>query len=117
MIIATHIDVAAPAGQVWAIVGPGFADVAAWASVIAHSEPTPTGDGRRCSVSGMRGVDEVVERLTAYDDGARTMSYVADTGLPGYVQHATNTWTSCHWVRTAAAWQSTHVSPCPRPRG
>ena len=93
MIIATHIDVAAPAGQVWAIVGPGFADVAAWTTVIAHSEPTTTGDGRRCSVSGIPGVDEVVERLTAYDDSARTMTYVADTGLPGYVRHATNTWT------------------------
>ena len=93
MIIAAHIDVAAPAEQVWALVGPGFADVGAWATVIAHSEPTTAGDGRRCSVSGMPGVDEVVERLTAYDETARTLTYVADTGLPGYVRHATNTWT------------------------
>ena len=60
MIIATHIHVAAPAEQVWALVGRGFADVGAWATVIAHSEPTTTGDGRRCSVNGVPGVDEVV---------------------------------------------------------
>jgi carbon monoxide dehydrogenase subunit G len=90
--IERHIDIAAPADRVWEVLGRGFTDVGAWASAIPSSEASPDGDGRVCSVAGAPGIDRVEERLIAYDDAARTLTYVAASGMPGAVGAASNTW-------------------------
>lgn len=92
MHIERHIDIAAPADRVWEVLGRGFTHVGLWASAIPSSIATPDGDGRVCSVAGAPGIDTVEERLTAYDDPTRTLTYVADSGMPGAIGAASNTW-------------------------
>lgn len=89
MRISQHITVEAPAAQVWEFVGPGFAAVGDWASAIPRSEPTE--EGRACTIAGAPGIDRIAERLTAYDDATRTLTYEAD-GMPWFVDGARNSW-------------------------
>lgn len=88
-----------PANRVWEILGPQFGHIGEWASAITHSASDPeldtcstTGAGRTCR-SGVPGVGQVHEQLTAYDPDAMTLTYVATTGMPRFVKRATNTWT------------------------
>jgi Polyketide cyclase / dehydrase and lipid transport len=90
MRIVQHIDIDASAAQVWQIVGREFSDIGRWASAIPSSVRTSTGDGRACE--GVLGIEQVTERLIAYDDDERTLTYVADRGMPRYVTTAVNTW-------------------------
>jgi hypothetical protein len=90
--IERHIDIAAPADRVWEVLGGGFAEVGAWATAIPSSAASPDGDGRVCSVAGAPGIDRIEERLTAYDDATRTLTYVAASGMPGAIGAASNTW-------------------------
>lgn len=92
MRIEQHIDIEASPQRLWQVIGPGFTDVDTWASAIAHSEPTPSGDGRACTVSGPPAIKCITERLTAYDDAARSLTYAAEAGLPRYVLTARSTW-------------------------
>lgn len=91
MRIEQHIDIAAPAQQVWEVIGPAFADIGSWASAIARSGTAPGDGGRVCEVQGPR-ASAVTERLTAYDDEARTLTYTAAGGLPAPLAAARNTW-------------------------
>jgi ribosome-associated toxin RatA of RatAB toxin-antitoxin module len=92
MRIVQHTDIDVSADQVWQIVGHEFTDIGRWASAIPTSAPTSTGDGRECRVPGVPGIDRVTERLVAYDDDTRTLTYVADSGMPRFVRKAVNTW-------------------------
>ena len=92
MRVLRTIDIDAPADQVWQLVGPEYGDVAAWAHLVETSSRTPSGDGRQCTVTGVPGVSRLVERLTSYDDADRSLSYVVDHGMPGFVRKAANTW-------------------------
>lgn len=110
MRIDQYIDIAASPERLWQVIGHGFTDVSTWASAIAHSEPTPSGGGRACTVSGAPGIKHITERLTAYDDAARSLTYAAEAGLPRYVLTARSTW----WVqplgpKRSRAWVSAEV--------
>lgn len=89
MRISQHSAIDAPAARVWEYVGPGFATIGEWASGVPRSEPID--EGRVCTVAGAPGIDRVTERLTAYDDTARTLAYEAE-GMPGFVDGARNSW-------------------------
>lgn len=91
MRIEQHVDIAAPADDVWEVVGRGFADIGSWASAIPRSWATPDGGGRVCEVAG-RWATDVTEQLTHCDDEARTLAYTAVGRLPGPVASARNTW-------------------------
>lgn len=92
MRIEQHIDIAAPAADVWEVVGHRFADIGSWASAIAHSQSAD--GGRVCEVHGPGAVHitEITEALTDYDEEARTLTYTAAGGLPGPMAAARNTW-------------------------
>jgi hypothetical protein len=98
MRVSTSIDIDAPVEAVWEIIGPGFADVAEWASAVRASRPTsPTGPngapcaGRRCTVAAT-GFDQITEELTEYDPLRRRLTYRAAHGMPRIVTEARNTW-------------------------
>ncbi|GGB94872.1 SRPBCC family protein [Cellulomonas carbonis] len=93
----------APADAVWRVVGPGFADVGAWASEVVRSaavqsvgrpDAVPRGApcaGRACSVT-TPGFDGVREELLDYDDERMSLTYRAGGGTPGVVREARSTW-------------------------
>ena len=105
MRITSTRTIAAPAAAVWQVLGRQFADVSVWASEVPASAPVhgarenapggPTAgapcDGRVCTVA-TPGFDEVREDLLAYDDDARSLTYRAAAGMPGFVTEARNTW-------------------------
>lgn len=98
MEITTSIDIGAPADRVWEIIGPGFADVSTWATAIPTSTaagvPRPDGapcEGRVCRVAAA-GFDQIVEELLDYDGTARSLTYRAAHGMPGFVTAARNAW-------------------------
>ncbi|MEO1449625.1 MAG: SRPBCC family protein [Bacteroidota bacterium] len=86
------------AERLWEIVGAGFADAHVWSSGLDHSEGSgePRFEGavcneRYCEVN-VKGFNKISETLVEYDDFQRTLTYVAHSGLPGFVIHAQNTW-------------------------
>lgn len=98
MQVVQKVLVARTADEVWEIVGRRFGDVATWAAAVDVSRPIDgTGSGgascagRACTVA-VPGFAELTEELTAYDDRARTLTYRATSGMPGFVREARNTW-------------------------
>jgi hypothetical protein len=103
--LTTHLTIDAPAGQVWGVIGPGFARIGEWATSVPASAaipvPAPAAAspgavrapvmGRTCS-TGTRLVPHITESLTAYDEQSRTLSYQAG-GLPAFITTARSTWT------------------------
>jgi hypothetical protein len=103
--LTTHLAIDAPAGQVWQVIGPGFARIGDWATTIAASAaipaPAPAAAtpvayrapvlGRTCR-TGMRLVPSITETLTSYDEQRRTLTYQA-AGLPAFITTAASTWT------------------------
>jgi hypothetical protein len=108
--ITAQLRIDAPAGRVWEVIGPGFARIGEWASVIpasAHvpvpaTTPAPAAGlptaaaappvtGRVCT-TGSRLLPQVTELLIAYDPARRTLTYQA-SGMPSFVTLARNTWT------------------------
>ena len=84
------------------VLGPGFARIGEWASVIPASTavPAPGGSagavsapvGGRVCATGIRLLPRVTEELTGYDQARRTLTYQAQD-LPAFVTLARNTWT------------------------
>lgn len=114
--LSIDLVVAAPAEQVWEVIGRRFDRIGDWATAIPASTPIPGARsaasttvanppglpavagavdapvaGRICQ-TGIRLVGEITETLTAYDDTNRTLTYQA-TGMPAFVTLARNTWT------------------------
>jgi hypothetical protein len=103
--LTTNLAIDAPAGQVWQVIGPGFARIGDWATTIAASAaipaPAPAAGipatastpvmGRTCS-TGIGLVPSITETLTSYDEQRRTLSYQA-AGLPAFITTARSTWT------------------------
>jgi hypothetical protein len=103
--LTTHLTIDAPAGQVWQVIGPGFARIGDWATSIPASAaipaPAPAAAspaaasapvmGRTCS-TGTRLVPRITETLTDYDGQSRTLTYQAG-GLPAFITAAGSTWT------------------------
>lgn len=111
MRITTTVTINRPADDVWRVVGPGFAEAATWASSIDESiavappQDAPLGApcaGRVCHVSS-RGADRLEERLEAYDDDARSLTYRVARGMERVASVAQSTWS----VTPLGAGQST----------
>jgi carbon monoxide dehydrogenase subunit G len=103
--------IAAPAAQVWEVIGHRFDRIGDWATAIHHSTAMPNASaaaggsappiaaaalnapvaGRVCQ-TGIRLVPRVIETLIGYDDANRTLTYQA-SGMPTFVTLARNTWT------------------------
>ena len=100
--LSADLAIDAPADRVWEVIGPGFARIGEWASVIPASAPIPGPDGPACAVgapavgrvcaTGVRLFPRVTETLSAYDQAGRTLTYQA-RDLPALVTLARNTWT------------------------
>jgi hypothetical protein len=100
--LSADLTIDAPADRVWEVIGPGFARIGEWASVIPASREAPGPDGParaagasvagRVCTTGVRLVPRVTETLIAYDQAGRTLTYQAGN-LPGFVAFARNTWT------------------------
>jgi hypothetical protein len=107
--MSAQLRIDAPADRVWEVIGPGFARIGEWASVIPASAPVPVPaatpgpgaglnaaaappePGRVCT-TGSRMLPQVTELLVAYDPAGRTLTYEA-SGMPAFVTLARNTWT------------------------
>ncbi len=98
MKVSTRIVIEAPADDVWAVIGPGFAHVGDWVAAIDDSEAVGAGgaDGAPCSGRTCRvaspGFDHITERLTDYEPASRRLSYGVAHGMPRFVVDARNTW-------------------------
>src|SRR5918996_1770117 len=94
MKLSGEVIVEASADRVWEILGHRFADIGEWATAIDDSRPAvgqaEALPGRVCQ-TGMRAFPAVTERIVAYDESDRTLTYEA-TGLPAFVGEARNTW-------------------------
>jgi hypothetical protein len=109
--LSIDLIIAAPADQVWEVIGRRFDRIGDWATAITHSTATPNASaaaggpalpiaaaaldapvaGRVCQ-TGVRLVPQVTETLIGYDDANRTLTYQA-SGMPTFVTLARNTWT------------------------
>lgn len=90
-----HID--APASEAWLVLGRGFGNICEWSGTLASSElvgELGVGASRRCQGTGFGPfpASVITEELTLFDPEAMTFSYVARTGLPGFLRHAENAW-------------------------
>lgn len=102
MKISTSIVISAPSADVWAVVGPGFANPAAWASSVissvgvdveagAEALPGAPYSARECAIA-TPGTDRLVEELTAYDAESMTLTYVVAEGLERVARRTQLTW-------------------------
>src|SRR5262245_46460406 len=66
------IDIPAPADQIWQLIG-GFGALPDWLPYISKSELSEGGRVRRVANPGG---ETIVERLVAFDDAARSYSYI-----------------------------------------
>jgi hypothetical protein len=116
--LSIDLVIAAPADQVWQVIGHRFDRIGEWATAIPASTAVPASPGRptagtagagppglppvadavdapvagRVCQTGIRLAGAITETLTAYDDTNRTLTYQA-AGLPAFVTLARNTWT------------------------
>jgi hypothetical protein len=95
--ISMKITIAAPAEQVWELVGHHFDRVEEWASAVhaSHALPGPPLAGApvagRVCQTGLPVLKQVSERIVAYDESARMLTYQARL-LPGLLPQAHNRW-------------------------
>jgi hypothetical protein len=92
--------IAAEPEAVWDELNAKFLEISTWAGGVTSSTAnpaTPNGfngsahGGRICEVQGVGPTDE---RIVAFDDGRRTLTYsVQAEGLPFFVDRLQNTWT------------------------
>ncbi|MEM9798470.1 MAG: SRPBCC family protein [Pseudomonadota bacterium] len=97
MIVTREITIAASAERVWDILGPNYADAAAWASSVYVSRARQDGPvlpgaplaGRTCETS----LGPFTETIETYDPADRRVAYSA-TGakMPGFVKRLSNEW-------------------------
>ena len=95
------IEIRANADKVWSVAAKEFEHIHIWASNVSESEALPRQPaqelaeppecgGRVCKTPQ----GKTVETLTEYSDTDRSLTYeITGDAMPGFVQHATNTWT------------------------
>ncbi|MBI4940030.1 MAG: SRPBCC family protein [Actinobacteria bacterium] len=99
MKMTAEIRIPAPADEAWQLVGTRFGDIASWAAPIVASsldrDAAAAGAVRTCHVQGFGPMGDMVvrERLVAFDDARRSLTYDAVDGMPSFVRRATNRWT------------------------
>lgn len=87
----------ASADDAWLVVGERFGQIDEWASAITASTmdgPPAVGQVRTCHVAGFGpvGPGMIKERLLGFDPAARSLSYEAAGGLPGFITAAVSRW-------------------------
>lgn len=99
MQITKQAIIAASAEDVWRVLGHEFEQIGVWAAAVpASQEATGTAPPAGCPVGGrtcqttMGMFPEVEERIVAYDEARRTLTYEPVRGMPGFVASARNTW-------------------------
>jgi hypothetical protein len=97
MKMRAEIVISAPAGDTWRVVGERFGEISEWASPITGSAmdgPPAAGQVRTCHVAGFGPVPPAVisERLLHVDPQARSLSYEAVSGMPGFIRRAVSRW-------------------------
>jgi hypothetical protein len=97
MDMRAELVISAPAEDAWAVVGERFGEIGEWASPITRSSmdgPSHVGRVRTCHVAGFGPFAPGVirERLVTFDPEARSLSYEAAEGLPGFIMRAVNRW-------------------------
>jgi len=86
MQLTAEIRIAVGADEAWQVVGTGFGEIARWAAPIVASslDPDTVGAGavRTCHVQGFgpMGAMVVRERLLAFDEAARSLTYEPSRG-------------------------------------
>ncbi|WP_088288212.1 SRPBCC family protein [Kineosporia sp. A_224] len=99
MQMTAEIRIRVPADKAWQLVGTRFGEIASWAAPIVTSSldhhVAAVGAVRTCHVQGFGPMGDMVvrERLLAFDDAARSLTYDAVDGMPGFIRRATNRWT------------------------
>jgi hypothetical protein len=97
MKMRAELVVSAPAEDTWVVVGERFGEIGEWASPITRSAmdgPPGAGRVRTCHVAGFGLVPPGVirERLLHFDPQARSLSYEAAGGMPGFIRRAVSNW-------------------------
>ena len=94
MKIQRTITLDASSEHVWHILANRFHDVGEWATIINVSERLKTQTGGAGVADRVCDTPDGIfkEQVTSFDEQARTFSYVAYEGLPGFVRKGGNTW-------------------------
>ena len=99
MKVSSETIIEASADRVWEVVGHQFARIGEWATAIPASRPKSQAPGPvaapvagRVCETGLPIVPLVEERIVAYDEAGRTLTYTG-AGLPRLVKEARNRWT------------------------
>lgn len=99
MHITRQATINAPAEDVWTVVAHEFDRIGLWATAVpASREATDPASPVGCPVGGrtcrtaMGMFPEVQERIVAYDEAGRTLTYEPVRGMPGFVASARSTW-------------------------
>jgi hypothetical protein len=96
--ITAEIIIQSPADAVWEVLAHQFERVGEWATAIPSSTRSPHGNAhegvavtaRICS-TGVRMVHEIEERIVAYDEARRSLTYEG-RGMPKFIKTARNRW-------------------------
>ncbi len=97
MEMRSELVISAPAEDAWVVVGERFGEIGEWASAITESvmdgQPD-VGQVRTCRVAGFGPLAPGVirERLAGFDPEARSLSYEAAEGMPGFIVRAVSRW-------------------------
>lgn len=94
MVLHKEIMVNTGIARAWQILGVEFADASRWASAVYHSEGKGIGlNGSSCSERGCEtSMGRLKEKLLQFEPASKSLTYQIETGLPGFVKFASNTW-------------------------
>jgi Polyketide cyclase / dehydrase and lipid transport len=111
--------ISAPAEAAWVVVGEHFGQIGEWASAITESfmDGRPgAGQIRTCHIAGFGPIAPGVikERLVDFDPEARSLSYEAAEGMPGFIVRAVSRW-SVHRAPGTACTVRIHATLTLRP--
>lgn len=97
MQLRAQMEVAAPAGRVWWLVGEKFGEIAEWAPGLAASRLEGELDVATVRVCQAHAswpfkAGTVRERLLSFDRATMTLAYRAIEGLPSFMEHEFSRW-------------------------
>lgn len=97
--LTNTIVVDVPAQRVWEEIAHRFDRIGDWATAIPASTAHPIAGSAigapvaaRICQTGIRMVPTATEKIVAYDEAARTLTYEAIAGIPAFVTLARNRW-------------------------
>ncbi len=98
MKIQKSILIDVPKQELWDITAHDFGNIYKWISGVNRSHGQGEGingatHGERVCDPSYRGFKRTTERITAYDPNGFRFTYQVVSGLPSFVESASNTWT------------------------